>query len=158
VNRASALASRQVQIDVATFIQWVNAHAEHRDALAGFYRARFRNEFKPVFAAWLATRPFENPAAPPTPFAMPGFRLKADEEAAALEAAAAGASQHAKDANRHADDYMLAVVLVASALFFFGMGTKLESSTARFALLGFGSVVFLAAVIWIANLPVQLTT
>jgi hypothetical protein len=57
VNRTSSVANRQVQVDVATFIQWVNAHQEHRDGLAAFYRARFRNEFKPAFAAWLATNP-----------------------------------------------------------------------------------------------------
>ena len=27
VNRTSALANRQVQIDVATYIQWIDAHA-----------------------------------------------------------------------------------------------------------------------------------
>jgi hypothetical protein len=42
VNRNSAIASRQLQIDIATFIQWVNAHEEHRTGLADFYRARFR--------------------------------------------------------------------------------------------------------------------
>ena len=30
VNRTSALANRQVQIDVATFIAWIDAHAQHR--------------------------------------------------------------------------------------------------------------------------------
>ena len=34
VNRSSAIASRQVQIDIATFIQWVDAHEEHRTELA----------------------------------------------------------------------------------------------------------------------------
>src|SRR5213083_1595176 len=76
VNRTSAVANRQVQIDVATFIQWVDAHEQHHTLLADFYRARFRDEFKPAFAAWLATKPFENAAAPPTPFAMPQYRLK----------------------------------------------------------------------------------
>lgn len=33
-NRFSGLASRQVQIDVATFIQWVNARQEKRTELA----------------------------------------------------------------------------------------------------------------------------
>lgn len=44
-NRVAALANRQVQIDVATFIQWVDARAQHRSALADFYRTRFRTEF-----------------------------------------------------------------------------------------------------------------
>src|SRR5262245_61171346 len=72
VNRTAAVANRQVQVDVATFIQWVDATARHETGLADFYRARFRDEFKPAFAAWLATKPLTNPNAPPTPFALPG--------------------------------------------------------------------------------------
>src|SRR6476619_782823 len=47
VNRSAALANRQVQIDVATFIQWIDARAHGDRRLADFYRARFRAEFKP---------------------------------------------------------------------------------------------------------------
>jgi len=158
VNRTSAIANRQVQVDVATFIQWVNAHEEHRTELAGFYRARFRNEFRPAFAAWLATRPLANASAPPTPFAMPQYRLKSSSEADRLEAKAAADSQHAKAANERADNYMLAVVLFASALFFAGISTKLETLRARTAILGLGCVLFLGTLIWIATFPVQLTT
>jgi hypothetical protein len=48
-NRAAALANRQVQIDVATFIQWLDARQHHDPQLADFYRTRFRPEFKPAF-------------------------------------------------------------------------------------------------------------
>jgi len=157
-NRFAALASRQVQIDVSTFIQWVNAHQEHRPALAGFYRERFRDEFKPAFAAWLATRPFLNPRAPATPFAMPEYRLAASSESQALELRAAASSQRAKDANERADNYMLALVLFASALFFAGISTKLSTYNARLITLGLGWVLFLGTVIWLATFPVQLTT
>ena len=58
VNRFAALANRQVQIDVTTFIQWVDAREQGHAALADFYRTRFRSEFQPAFAAWLATKPF----------------------------------------------------------------------------------------------------
>ena len=44
VNRLSALANRQVQVDVATFIQWVDAHESGRAALADFYCRRFSRE------------------------------------------------------------------------------------------------------------------
>src|SRR3954468_10860487 len=63
-NRVSAVANRQVQIDVATFIQWLDATAQHHTALADFYKQRFRAEFKPAFAAWLATRPLTSRTAP----------------------------------------------------------------------------------------------
>jgi hypothetical protein len=61
VNRTSALVNRQVQIDVAAFSQWIDAHAQHRAPLAAFYAARFRDEFKPAFTAWLATKAVHEP-------------------------------------------------------------------------------------------------
>jgi hypothetical protein len=157
VNRFSALANRQVQIDVATFIQWVDAREQGRTALADFYRRRFRAEFTPAFDAWLATKPFTNPAAPKTPFAMPSYRLKTSEEADRLEARAAVASGQAKDANQRADNYMLALVLFASALFFAGISTRLQTVRGRAVTLGIGCILFLATVIWVATFPVHLT-
>jgi hypothetical protein len=154
-NRTAALASRQVQIDVATFIQWVDARAQHRPALADFYRRRFRTEFKPAFAAWFATGPFRNPQAPATPFALSQYRLKASDQADRLEVEAAAASQQAKDANERADNYMLGVVLFASALFFGGISAKLQTRGARFVTLGLGCAVFLATAVWVATLPVH---
>jgi hypothetical protein len=158
INRVSAVANRQVQIDVATFIQWIDAREQGRHRLADFYRARFRDEFKPAFAAWLATHPLTNAAAPPTPFAMPEYRLEANAEAEQLEGEAAANSEAAKNANQRADNYMLAVVLFASALFFAGISTKLQSFRARTVVLGLGCVLFLGTVIWLATLPTRVTT
>lgn len=157
VNRLSAVANRQVQIDVATFIQWVDAREQGRTELADFYRRRFRAEFTPAFDAWLATNPFTNPAAPKTPFAMSQYRLKASEDADRLDASAAADSQVAKDANQRADNYMLAVVLFASALFFAGISTRLPTARGRAVTLGIGCVLFLATAIWVATFPVQVT-
>jgi hypothetical protein len=155
VNRTAALANRQVQIDVATFIQWIDAR-EHRDpGLADFYRARFRAEFKPAFAAWLATKPFTSRDGPPTPFALPQYRLKAAAEADRLDALAAADSERAKNANQRADNYMLAVVLFASALFFAGISGKVQTRGARMAILGLGCVLFLGTVVLIATFPVR---
>jgi hypothetical protein len=156
-NRAAALANRQVQIDVATFVQWVDARAQHRAKLADFYRARFRPEFEPAFTSWLATRPFSNPEAPATPFETPQYRLKESAEADRLEATAAAASDRAKAANEHADNYMLAVVLFASALFFAGISSKFTGLGVRAAILGIGCLVALVTLAYVATLPVHLT-
>jgi hypothetical protein len=56
-TRASSLANSQAQIDVATFIQWVDAYAQEETELADFYFERFREEFRPAVDAWIATRP-----------------------------------------------------------------------------------------------------
>lgn len=154
-SQASTRAGQLTQIDIATFIQWVNAQTAGNRELARFYRRRFRAEFRPAFDAWLATRPFQSAQAPPTPFAMPQYRPAEDARAKRLEAAAGLRLAAAGRANRNADDYLLAVVLFASALFFAGISTKLHSPRQQEVLLGLGCLIFLGALIWVATIPVN---
>jgi uncharacterized membrane protein len=42
----------------------VDAYAHHETRLADFYRKRFRGEFRPAVAAWVATRPLRDANAP----------------------------------------------------------------------------------------------
>jgi hypothetical protein len=153
-TRASGLENRQVLIDVTTFSQWVDAYAREETVLADFYRARFRDEFKPAVDAWLATRPLQNPDAPKSPFAMPEYRLASGEEAARLQAEAAAHSEEANEDIERADQYVLCVVLFAASLFFAGMSTRLRAEKARIAVLGIGCVLFVGTLAWIGTLPV----
>ena len=152
-TRASALADAQTQIDVATFTQWVNAYAQEQTTLADFYFARFRPEFQPAVEAWVATRPLRNPDAPLTPFAMPEYRVAARAEAATLEAEAEEWSARAREDVQRATNYVLGVVLFASALFFAGMSAKLGTRRLQLILLSLGIAVFLLGVVWLATLP-----
>ena len=155
-TRASGLANRNAQIDVATFMQWVDAYALGETTLRDFYRKRFRAEFKPAVNAWVATRPLRNADAPLTPFAMPEYSLEAAADAERLEAEAAAFSEVARRNIQRADNYTLCVVLFAATLFFAGISTRLETPTARIAILGLGCFVFLATVVWIATFPVSI--
>lgn len=83
--------------------------------------------------------------------------LRSSAEADRLERKAAADSDHSRASNEHADNYMLAVVLFALALFFAGISTKLETSRARTVILGLGCVLFVGTVIWIATFPVHAT-
>jgi hypothetical protein len=156
-TRAANVANRQAQIDVALFTQWVDAYARDETELAGFYRKRFRPEFRPAFGAWVATTPRTNPAAPLSPFAMPQYKLAANAQADRLEAQAAASSQSVGQYIQRADNYSLAVVMFAAALFFAGISTRLRSRTPRTVVLGLGYVLFLGSVIWIATFPVSLS-
>jgi hypothetical protein len=156
-TRAASLANRNSQIDVALFTQWVDAYARDETELAGFYRMRFREEFRPAFRAWVATRPRTSPDAPLSPFAMPQYELAAAAEADALEAQAAASSERVGEFIRRADNLSLAVVLFAASLFFAGISTRLRSYAPRVVVLGFGFVLFLGSVIWIATFPVTLS-
>jgi hypothetical protein len=156
-TRSSGLASAQTQIDVATFMQWVNAYALDQTELATFYFRRFRAEFKPAVDAWIATRPRRNPDAPLTPFAMPQYRLAANQEAARLEARAETLAANARADVQRATNYVLGVVLFAASLFFAGMSTKLGTPRLRGVLLALGGVLFVGTAIWLATLPISVS-
>ena len=156
-SKADSLANSQTQIDVATFTQWVDAYAQNQTELADFYYMRFREEFRPAMEAWVATRPRMNPDAPLTPFVMPEYQLEAREDADRLEAEAEGWSATARQDIQRATNYVLCVVLFAAVLFFAGMSTKLQSPRLRWFLLGFGVVIFIGTVVWLATFPVSLT-
>jgi hypothetical protein len=126
-TRASTLADTQTEIDVATFTQWIDAHARHETQLAAFYRKRFRSEFQPAMAAWVATKHFSNANAPLTPSAMPNYRLAATAQAERLQVAAEAASAEAHRDIHHANNYVLAVVLFSTVLFFGGISIRLSS-------------------------------
>jgi hypothetical protein len=94
-----------------------------------------------------------NPDAPLTPFAMPQYRIASARESERLNALAGVYANAAGEANRRADDDILAVVLFATALFFAGISTKLQSLRQREVLLALGWLVFLGTAIWLATLP-----
>ena len=156
-SKAAGLANSQTEVDVATFTQWVDAYAQDQKRLADFYFKRFRKEFRPAIDAWIATRPLVNANAPLTPFAMPEYKLAARARSERLDAQADAQSAIARRDIQRATDYVLGVVLFASALFFAGISTKLTSPRLRVVLLSVGGAVFLGTAIWIATSPVSVS-
>jgi hypothetical protein len=152
-SRSAALANAQKQVDVAVFMEWVNATAHEDEQLADFYQVRFRAEFIPAFEAWLATDPFGDPDAPLTPFTLPEYRLAAQEEADRLDAEEAANAELAKQNIERSTRYVLGVVLFAISLFFAGISTKLATHRLRAVVLVVGCVFFLATAIWVATFP-----
>jgi hypothetical protein len=156
-TRASDLANAQTQIDVATFIQWVDAYARDDTELADFYFERFRPEFEPAMNAWVASRPLRNPDAARTPFALPEYKLAARKESEELEAEAETLSAQARANVQRATNYVLAVVLFATALFFAGMGARFRTRRLRIVLVAFGVTVLVGTVAWLATFPVSIS-
>jgi hypothetical protein len=155
--RADDLATAQTQVDVATFLQWVDAYAQDQTELADFYRARFRDEFKPAFEAWVATRPRQTPDAPPTPFAMDEYELEAAAEADRLDARAEVLAAEVRQSIQRSTNYVLGVVLCAVALFFAGISTKLGTTRLQVVMLGLGWAIFAVALGWVATSPVSVS-
>src|SRR5262245_36717603 len=139
--KATTLALTQTSIDIQTFIAWLEAYSEDLAAglvprtgvyvpdpalLSRFIAARFRDEFRPAFAAWIASRPVVNAEASGTPFELPEYKLASREDAARYDAEADARSAEARSANERGDNYVLLTVLFATALFFAGISGRLD--------------------------------
>jgi hypothetical protein len=139
------------------FLTWAEAYSEENEQLDRFLYDRFRPPMKEAVEAWVATRPLRNADAPPSPFAMSEYRLPEEDEAAALERRATAAVETAKESNQRSDNYVLAVVLFASSLFFAGISTKFTGAWVKVAVLCLGAIVFLATAAWVATFPVTVS-
>lgn len=155
--RAQGLSESQTQVDVATFIQWVDAYALKRTELSDFYFKRFRKEFRPAVQAWLDTRPLVNPDAPLTPFSMPQYKLAAAAESKRLDAAAEVSAAEVRRDIQRGSNYVLGVVLFSVSLFFAGLSPRLTDVRLRTITLTLGCLVFLGTLIWIATSPVSIS-
>jgi hypothetical protein len=155
--RASSLSQANSAIDIATFIQWVDANAHGDPVLADFYADRFRDEFRPAFDAWIAQDPFSNPDAPLTPFRLPEYEVAAQVEVERLDKMSEQISAEVQQDIQNASNYVLAVVLFAIALFFGGMATKLHNRRTGAALVIIGGLALLGGLVWIATFPISVS-
>jgi hypothetical protein len=86
---------------------------------------------------------------------MPQYRVSKDLLSKRLNAVAQAHSDAAGVANQRSDNYVLAVVLLATSLFFAGISTKVRPLSQREALLGLGWIIFVGTVVWLAASPVS---
>lgn len=156
-SRVAAVANRQIQVDALVFTHWIDAYAHSEPKLIAFYFRRFRPEFRPAVTAWVATKPLTNVNAPLTPFVMPQYRSAASAAADALDVKAARLSAQSQAQVERADRYTLCVVLLATALFFAGISTRVQSVGSRVAVVVMGCVLFVVAVGWMLTFPASLT-
>jgi hypothetical protein len=145
---------QQVQLtDITMFSNWANAIGDGNTRLAAFYRQRFRDEFQPVFEDWLATRPLENPDAPPSPFAMAGYRVVELEEADRLLEEAGRLTSSAEIAGTFGDQFTLTVVILAGALLLAGIASQFEWEELRAVVVGTALLILLASTLNLLALP-----
>jgi hypothetical protein len=152
--RASTTAMQLTQVDIGLFTNWINAYSQNNQDLMRFYQTRFRPEFKPAFDAWLATDPKNNKDAPPSPFAMPEYKVAKESEADDLEAQAGQMFTAANDANEIADRYVLDTVILASVLFLAGLASQVKSLLLRSMIVGFAMLILIWGLYSVFILPI----
>ncbi|HYJ13501.1 MAG TPA: hypothetical protein VEW66_07915 [Thermomicrobiales bacterium] len=151
---ASEQALQLTQVDIAVFLQWIEASQQDDQALADFYESRFSTELSPAFDAWILTDPFENPDAPNSPIAMVEYVQPAMEESRRLETEASELFNIGQSANNMSGDYVLTTLFLATSLFFLAIATRLKWIWAQLGLTGIATVALVAAMLYITTLSV----
>src|SRR5437667_3799767 len=76
----ATLAGQERIYDSDTFNSWLAAKLDGKVQTAEFFERRFRDEYRPAFAAWISTDPFNNAQAPAGPIFMPEYHNAKHEQ------------------------------------------------------------------------------
>jgi hypothetical protein len=140
------------QIDVQLWTLWLQQEADEHEAGSAFVAERFRDDFKPAFTMWLGQAP-EGEVPSGTPFDLDEYAPAARDEAERLNAEADVFADISAEANQTGDNFVLTAVLMASVLFFAGVGTKLKGRVVRLMMLVFAALLFLGGFAFMLSLP-----
>ena len=153
--RLSTRAGQLQAVDIFMFSEWANAYVAGNTVLQAYYQARFRPEFAAAFKSWRAADPLRNPDAPPSPFADPKYQSAAERQSVELERQAVQLFKDGQSANSVSDHYVQAAVILASAMFFGGIGQVFQRPKVRLTLVAIAAVACIVATALILRLPAQ---
>jgi hypothetical protein len=139
--------------DAATFNAWFTAYTLNSPQKEAIAIRRFRPQFRVAFNAWLATDPLHNPHAPPGPTYMPQYKLPAQAQANTLDNEADAKFNQGTTAGVTGDQYVQITVFLAAVLFLVGIGSSFKLHGVRYALITFGSILLIFAVVLILRQP-----
>jgi hypothetical protein len=151
--KLEARAEVREAVGVQVFGHWFDAAVRNEPDLADKYVARFPPTLRDAFNAWIALKPFENPAAPPTPFDMRQYAIPEATQAETLQEQAKAAFRRGQDAKRVADTYGQAGTLLATALFFAGISQVFRSNRVRQALFALAALACGLGLVRVLTLP-----
>ena len=152
-TRADLEALSTRNFDSSTFEAWFVAYTLGNKQKEAVAERRFRPGFRAAFNAWIATNPFHNPHAPPGPTYMPQYRLPQQATANALDAEATAKFNEGTHAGEISDNYIRITVFLAAVLFLVGIGSTFKLHQIRYALVTFGTVLLILAVVLLLHEP-----
>ena len=152
-TRADLEALTTRNFDSSTFNAWFTAYTLGNKPAEAIAIRRFRPGFRVAFDAWLATNPLHNPHAPPGPTYMPQYKLPQQTKANALDAAATVKFDEGTHGGEISDNYIRITVFLAAVLFLVGIGSTFKLHQIRYALITFGTVLLVLAVVLIFREP-----
>src|SRR5215212_3074121 len=112
--------SQALIVHASMFMQLLAAYHAGNEKLVSFYVQRMPPDVKKAYDAWLAQKPFENPAADAHPFVPNLYEVRGVAEAATARTQAVERLTGAREAGNRSGRYLANTVLFATVLFFAG--------------------------------------
>jgi hypothetical protein len=127
----ATLAGQERIYDSDTFNSWLAAKLDGKAEAAEFFERRFRDEYRPAFAAWMSTDPFKNAQAPPGPIFMPEYHNARHEQFLSLNKQAGEVADQGTKSGETGDQYVRITVLLATVLLITAIGQRFHFKTVR---------------------------
>ena len=127
----ATLAGQERIYDSDTFNSWLGAKLDGKAQAAEFFERRFRDEYRPAFAAWMKSDPFNNAQAPPGPIFMPEYHNAKHEQFVSLTKQAAEMADQGTKSGETGDQYVRITVLLATVLLITAIGQRFRFKSVR---------------------------
>ncbi len=141
----ATLAGQERIYDSDTFNSWLAAKLDGKSQTVEFFERRFRDEYRPAFAAWMKTDPFNNAQAPPGPIFMPEYHNANHEQFLRLNKQAVEMADQGTKSGETGDNYVRITVLLATVLLITAIGQRFHFKAVR--------VVFMVLAFFLLCLP-----
>jgi len=154
-SEMTTLITAELEADSQAMSTWLIMAAEDNERGMQMLEERFDDPLRPAFDAWIAGS-VDGEVPPGVPQDLPeyeaGFKDLLDAKTFFVTAATE-ASEAAGKANRTSDSFILVTVIMASVMFFAGVGTKLKGKATRLTMLIVAGLLCAAAITAMLSLP-----
>jgi hypothetical protein len=154
--RTWSRSNTQQAVELQLFSRWMEADAHGDAGLARLYASRVPSDARAAFQAWQALRPQTNPAAPPSPLAMPQYAPAGPAQAKALESKGDEGFKEGRHARRISDSFSQAGTILSTALFCGGIGQTFRGRAARGVLLALSTLACGLGILRLLTLPLMM--
>jgi hypothetical protein len=150
----SALVMNQYRtVDALLFTEYTEALSRDDRKLADFLIRRFRPAMRKATEAWLATHPMQNPSAPPTPFTMKEYSMRAESDLLELREREERVFAEARAANATSDDYTQLTVFFGIVMFLSGISNAFAAHRLKIMVLVLADLVLAGSLVMLTRLP-----
>ena len=156
-SELTTLITAQFEADSQAIVTWLIMAADDNERGMQILEERFNDTLRPAFDAWIAGST-DGDVPPGLPQELPEYEEGFEE---LLEVknfyttGAAEATEAAAEANRTSDSFVLVTVIMASVMFFAGIGTKLRGHATRITMLVVAVLLCAGAIAAMLTLPQQ---